>query len=87
VVKKDISNSGIFTLGQIRELFNLEVVGAWQGARTASRAPPCSYAMIQGQIYIEKESLGLKGAISNSRIFTLGQIRQLFNLEVVGARA
>jgi hypothetical protein len=43
--------------------------------------------MIQGKIYIEKESLGLKGAISKSRIFTLGQSGELFNLEVVGARA
>jgi hypothetical protein len=56
-------------------------------ATTASRAPPCSYAMIQGQIYIVKESLGLKGAISNSRIFTLLQTRELFNIEAVGARA
>jgi hypothetical protein len=43
--------------------------------------------MIQSKIDIEKESLGLKGAISNSRIFTLGQTRELFNLEAVGARA
>jgi hypothetical protein len=86
-LKGAISNSRIFTLGETRELFNLEVVGARHDTTTASRAPPCSYAMIQGQIYIEKESLGLKGAISNSRIFTLGQTREIFNLEVVGARA
>jgi hypothetical protein len=43
--------------------------------------------MIQGPQIFDKELLCLKGAISNSRIFTLGQTRELFNLEVVGARA
>jgi hypothetical protein len=56
-------------------------------AATSLSAPPCSHTMIQCQIYIEKDSLGLKGAISNSRIFTFAQSRELFNLEVVGARA
>jgi hypothetical protein len=43
--------------------------------------------MIHGQRFFDRESLVLKEAISNSRIFPLGQTRQLFNLEVVGARA
>jgi hypothetical protein len=43
--------------------------------------------MIQGKQFFDKESLVVKKDISNSRVFTLGQIRQLFNLEVVGARA
>jgi hypothetical protein len=43
--------------------------------------------MIHGQRFFDKRSLLLKGAISNSRIFPIGQTRELFNLEVVGAGA
>jgi hypothetical protein len=43
--------------------------------------------MIQGQAFFDKESSRLKEAISKPRIFTLGQTRQLFNLEVAGAQA
>jgi hypothetical protein len=43
--------------------------------------------MIHGQRFFDRESLVLKGAISNSRIFHLGQTRQLLSLEVAVAGA
>jgi hypothetical protein len=43
--------------------------------------------MIQGQTFFDKESSRLKEAISKTIIFRLVQTRQLFNLDISGARA
>jgi hypothetical protein len=58
--------------------------GPENDAAAVLSAPPCWHAMIHGQIFFEKESLRLRGAISKTIIFSLGQTRYLFNPEVLG---